>query len=85
MLLRDYKTFNFKSWGGKENGLDLVKCCCYTDLNSFPASTTTVNFEYSNNQDSNLINSTTTSNNDFNKSLQMKTIKLEKVHLVRRK
>lgn len=35
-----------QSWGGKENGLDLVKCCCYTDLSNFPASATAVNFEY---------------------------------------
>jgi E3 ubiquitin-protein ligase HUWE1 len=35
-----------ESWGGKENGLDLVKCCYYTDLSQFPASSTSVNFEY---------------------------------------
>ena len=35
-----------ESWGGKENGLDLVKCCCFTDLSNFPSSATAVNFEY---------------------------------------
>ena len=24
----------------------MVKCCCYTDLSNFPASATSVNFEY---------------------------------------
>ena len=81
--------FHVQSWGGKENGLDLVKCCCFTDLNNFPASATTVNFEYSNNanqETSNLIiNSTNMIIGDLNqKSLHTKTIKLEKVHLVSR-
>jgi hypothetical protein len=67
-----------KSWGGKENGLDLVKCCCYTELSNFPLSATAVNFEYT--VDSSSSNLNESINNT--KSIITKHVRLEKVHLV---
>jgi len=90
--------FLAESWGGKENGLDLVKCCLYSDLSNFPASATAVNFEYT--VDSTLTLSTAqittatntnTANNEQanaqttplpNKVITSKHVRLEKVHLM---
>lgn len=75
-----------ESWGGKENGLDLVKCCCYTELNNFPHSATAVNFEYTVDTSIGLTQSNETSNNNTPslnpKTIVTKHVRLEKVHLL---
>ena len=80
-----------KSWGGKENGLDLVKCCLYTELHNFPAPATAVNFEYTidtSNPEPTAASgqsiSTSTSNLGAtgSKTLITKHVRLERVHTV---
>lgn len=77
-----------QSWGGKENGLDLVKCCLYTDLSSFPASATAVNFEYTIDASSSSSQAQTTpppppvSSVIPNKTLVTKYVRLDKVHTI---
>ncbi|CAF0785839.1 unnamed protein product [Brachionus calyciflorus] len=76
-----------ESWGGKENGLDLIKCCLYTDLNNFPSSATAVNFEYTVDTS---INPSLESKSELSilplttpsKTFISKHVKLEKVHLI---
>jgi hypothetical protein len=34
------------SWGGKDNGFGLSKCCSDEPISSFPASATTLHFEF---------------------------------------
>lgn len=75
----------FKSWGGKENGLDLVKCCLYTDLSNFPSSATAVNFEYTVDTSLNTESKDDApflSHNQPSKTIIAKHVKLEKVNMV---
>ena len=42
-----------RTWGGRENGFGLADCCKHRDLKHFPATATSVVFEYSLQEDSN--------------------------------
>ncbi|RNA17883.1 E3 ubiquitin- ligase HUWE1-like, partial [Brachionus plicatilis] len=73
-----------ESWGGKENGLDLVKCCLYTDLSNFPSSATAVNFEYTVDTSINTDSKDEVSflsHNQPSKTTVTKHVKLEKVNM----